>query len=339
MIEQAQRHKKIKAVGLLSGGLDSTLAARIVSDLGAEVHAVYFSMPWGCCNKTKAFETAERLGIKFVPLQLDERYLEVIRKPKHGYGTALNPCVDCRIHMFSRARQYMDSIGAECVFTGEVLGQRPMSQMRHSMRKIEKETGLEGRLLRPLCARLLDPTIPEQEGKIDRDRLLSLSGRSRKDQMRLAEEFGIEDYLPPAGGCLLTDKNFARRMEDTLKHGYRNFRETIALKWGRHFRLNENFKVFLGRDESENHSLKTYAHSDDWIMELPDKKGPTAVLKGYDPDESIFSTAAGLIRHYSRHRDNAAPVEVEYWPAREKKSIRTIRSARLSRDKVLGMKI
>ena len=309
--------KTIKAVGLISGGLDSTLAARIIKDLGVEVHSLYFAMPWGCCDKGKAQAAADNLGIPLVVLQLDERYLKIVEKPKHGYGSALNPCVDCRIHMFSRARQYMESISADFVFTGEVLGQRQMSQMKHSLKWVEEGSGLKGRLLRPLCAQLLESTIPEQEGLIDRVKLLNISGRSRQEQIKLAESFDIRDYPNPAGVCLLTDKNFARRIKDTFKHGYRNFRETIALKWGRHFRLNENFKVILGRDAEENQALKAYAHPDDTIMEIPDKIGPTLILKGYNPSEEILALCAGLIQKYSKHKENLNPISVEYCLAKE----------------------
>src|SRR3989338_5493822 len=204
--------KRVKAVGLISGGLDSALAAKVIKDLGAEVYGVYFAMPWGCCDKGKAQSTADQLGINFIVLQLDERYLEMVRNPKHGYGSALNPCVDCRIHMFSRAGQYMRSIEADFIFTGEVLGQRPMSQMHKSMKWIEEGTGLVGRLVRPLCAQLLEPTIPEKEGLIDRTKMLKISGRSRAEQLQLAERHEIKDYSPTGGGCLLTDTHFANRM-------------------------------------------------------------------------------------------------------------------------------
>jgi hypothetical protein len=205
--------------------------------------------------------------------------------------------------------------------------------MRRSMRTIEQESGLEGRLLRPLCAQLLDPTIPEKEGRIDREKLLAFSGRSRREQMEMAEGFGITDYLPPAGGCLLTDKNFARRMKDTLQYGYRNFRETIALKWGRHFRLSENFKAVLGRDENENLSLVAYAHPDDHILELPDRGGPTLILKGLNPDEHTLGIAAGLIQRYSRFRENT-PMDVECRPANDTATIRRIRAVLLPEDKI-----
>jgi len=330
--------RSIKAVGLLSGGLDSTLAARIIRDLGIEVHGLYFAMPWGCCDKSKAQGAAESLGIRFMVLQLDERYLEVVKNPRHGYGSALNPCVDCRVHMFSRAQKYMSAVGAEFVFTGEVLGQRPMSQMRQSMKIIEKESSLEGRLLRPLSAHFLEPTIPEQEGLVDRNKLLDLSGRSRSRQIELASHYGITDYLPPAGGCLLTDKNFAQRMKDTFQHGYRNFRETIALKWGRHFRISDDFKAVLGRDEEENTSLRAYAHPDDHLFELPDKRGPTLILKGYFPSEDILKIAAGLIQRFSRHKEEDS-VEVDYWLARDQNRICRIHSRRLSEEEIARMQI
>ncbi len=330
--------RKIKAVGLISGGLDSTVAAKVVKDLGVEVHGVYFSMPWGCCDKVKAQTAAHHIGIPLVVLQLDERYLEVVKKPKYGYGSALNPCVDCRIHMFSRAGQYMQAIGADFVFSGEVLGQRPMSQLRHSMKWIEKDSGLEGRLLRPLCAQYLDPTIPETEGLIDRSKLLNISGRSRREQMDMAEKFGITDYPAPAGGCLLTDENFARRMKDTFQFGYRDFRETIALKWGRHFRINPDFKVVLGRDEVENDSLMSYAHMDDYILRLPDEAGPTLVLKGSAPSEDVLAVAAGFIQNFSRYK-NQPPQQMHCWPVRDKNEMRTVTAKILDAVQIESMRI
>jgi tRNA U34 2-thiouridine synthase MnmA/TrmU len=322
-IEFPSQKKQVKAVGLISGGLDSTLAAKIMSDLGIDVHGVYFSMPWGCCDKEKASAAAQCLGIKFIVLQLDERYLEMVKKPKYGYGAALNPCVDCRIHMFSRAAQYMRHIGADFVFTGEVLGQRPMSQMRHSMQQIERGAGLAGRLLRPLCAQLLEPTIPEKEGLVPRDQLLQMNGRSRRPQMDLADDYHITEYNQPAGGCLLTNHDFAKRMRDTLNHGYRNFRETISLKWGRHFRINDDFKAIAGRDAEENESLIRYAHQDDHILEFPDRHGPTVILKGYNPTPHILSLAAGLLQYFSRYK-NDSPRAVQCWPAADHNDIRSI---------------
>lgn len=334
----ASSKRTVKAVGLMSGGLDSTLAARVVRDLEVEVHGVYFAMPWGCCDKTKALEACQNLGISFMTLQLDERYLKIVESPKFGYGTAMNPCVDCRIHMFSRARQYMESIQADFVFTGEILGQRPMSQLKNSMATIEKHTGLAGRLLRPLCAQFLDPTIAEQQGLIDRNKLLSISGRSRKPQMEMAEDYGIKDYLPPAGGCLLTDKNFANRMKDVFKHGYRDFRETIILKHGRHFRISERFKAILGRNEEENEALIRHAHVDDFVFQLEDGRGPTLILKGNQPDGEILSAAAGLVVKFSRHQ-NSESKNVFFWPIRNKTDVKSVSSGLLTDGQVEAMKI
>jgi tRNA U34 2-thiouridine synthase MnmA/TrmU len=330
--------RRIKAVGLISGGLDSIIAAKIVKDLGVEVHGVYFAMPWGCCDKTKAMEAALSIGISFITLQLDERYLKIVEKPKYGYGTALNPCVDCRIHMFSRAAQYMKHIQADFVFTGEVLGQRPMSQMLPRLKRIEEQSGLQGRLLRPLSAQLLEPTIPEQEGLIDRSKLLNLSGRSRKEQLSLAEKNNITEFNPPAGGCLLTDHNFARRMKDTFQYGYRNFRETIALKWGRHFRFNKDYKMIIGRDEEENISLIRYAHKDDLIMQLADQLGPTLILKGVNPTEEILQTAAGLIQKFSRYKDAPAQ-EIIYWPINNKNHIQRVLAKKIPDSQLEEMKV
>jgi tRNA U34 2-thiouridine synthase MnmA/TrmU len=322
----------------MSGGLDSTLAAKLIKDQGIDVYGVYFAMPWGCCDKTSAMEAAQSIGIKFITLQLDERYLEIVRNPVHGYGRALNPCVDCRIHMFSRAAQYMRHIKAEFVFTGEVLGQRPMSQKRKPMKSIEEMTGLTGRLLRPLCAQRMEPTIPEQEGLVNREKLLNITGRSRHEQYQLAREYNITKFSAPAGGCLLTDQNFARRMKDTLDHGYRNFRETIALKWGRHYRFNENFKVILGRDEEENSGLVRYAHPDDILMKLPNDDGPTALIKGANPPEEILKQAAYLIQHFSKYKTLDA-VTTHYWQAKDKNRIYPIRSLTLTEEQMQTMYI
>lgn len=327
-----------RAVGLMSGGLDSTLAALVMRDLGVEVYGLCFALPWGCCSKDVALEAARSLGIKFMVFQLDESYLETIKNPKYGRGRAFNPCVDCRIHMFSRARRYMEQIGADFVFTGEVLGQRPMSQLRHSLGTIEKDSGLQGRLLRPLSAQLLEPTIPEQEGLIDRARLLSISGRGRKDQMQFAEEGGIKNYPTPAGGCLLTDKHFSSKMEDLLKYGYRNFREAITLKWGRHFRLNSEFKVILGRNEEENEMLKRFSHDHDIVMELADRRGPTVILKGNNPSREILEQAAGFLKFYSRHRQDPA-VEVEVHTVSKPHEIQKIMAAQISEATIQSLQI
>ncbi|MCA9403470.1 MAG: tRNA 4-thiouridine(8) synthase ThiI [Candidatus Omnitrophica bacterium] len=327
-----------KGVGLISGGLDSTLAAKVMKDLGVDVYGVFFAMPWGCCDKAFATAAAHSIGIKFITLQLDERYLEIVRNPRFGRGTAMNPCIDCRIHMFTRAAQYMRHIGADFVFTGEVIGQRPMSQRREAMRLIEEHTGLQGKLLRPLSAQFLDPTDVEREGLVDRDRLLSLNGRSRKEQLDMAEKFNLQGYSSPAGGCLLTDDNFSRRIKDTFRYGYRNFRETISLKWGRHYRLNKDFKCIAGRDKEENDGLLHFAHPDDIIMQLPDNLGPTLILKGPSADATILALCAGIVQRFSKYKDHP-PVEACYWTARNRNDIHTIRAVKPSEEELDRYKV
>lgn len=330
--------EKPKAVGLISGGLDSILAAKVIKDLGFDVHGLYFGMPWGCGNMDKALAMTGSLGIKLTVIHLGENYLEVVKKPKHGYGSALNPCVDCKIHMLTRARQYMNDIGAAFVFTGEVLGQRPMSQLKHSLAIIEKESGLTGRLLRPLTAQVLEPTIPEREGIIDRTKLLSFSGRSRKAQIALAEKYGIKDYLQPSGGCLLTDQNFARRMKDAFEHGHRDLNDIANLKWGRHFRISDSFKVVLGRDEPENNILRRNAHQEDYIVEIADKAGPTAILKGNNPNEDILKVTGGLLQKFSKNNDLPS-VEINYWQVNHKDVVSHIQAVPLTEEQIEGMRI
>ncbi len=338
MIQHNTPQNPPKGVGLISGGLDSTLAAKVMKDLGVDVYGVFFAMPWGCCDKAYAIEAARSIGIKFITLQLDERYLEIVRKPRFGRGTAMNPCVDCRIHMFARAAQYMRHIGADFVFTGEVLGQRPMSQRREAMRLIEEHTGLQGKLLRPLCASHMEPTDVERRGLIDREHLLDLSGRSRKAQFAMAEKFELQGYSSPAGGCLLTDENFSKRIKDTFRYGYRNFRETISLKWGRHFRLSKEFKCIAGRDKAENESLIRFAHPDDIVMQLPDNLGPTLILKGDKPGKDMLEICAGIIQRFSKYKDNL-PVDVHYWGARQRNDVHTIRAVKVTEAQLERYKV
>ena len=270
-----------RAVVLLSGGLDSTLAARLMLEQGIELHGIYFSMLWGCCDKTKALASADELGIPLMVYKVQEDYIQIIRRPKYGYGTQLNPCVDCRIYMFTLARKYMEEIGASFVVTGEVFGQRPMSQMRRSLRIIEADAGLEGRLLRPLSARLLEPTLPEVMGIVDRGKLLAISGRSRREQVALANARGITSYTQPAGGCLLTDAEFATKVKDLLAHDERpGAWDMELLTIGRHVRLTPTTKVILGRNAVENGLLEVYHRPDRTTLVVPQFAGPSALVIG-----------------------------------------------------------
>ncbi len=305
--------KTIKAVGLVSGGLDSSLAAAVVRELGVEVYGMFFVLPWKCGKLDHARTVASGLGI---PLKIEpcrEDFIDMIRNARYGYGAGLNPCVDCHLFMIRKAAAYMRSLEADFVFTGEVLGQRPLSQLKNSLRIIDEQSGLQGRLLRPLSAKMLEPTIPEKEGLIDREKLYALSGRSRKEQFRMADALHVKGFAQPAGGCLLTEPHFGRRLKDLFQYGYRAWNDLIMLEWGRHFRITKDFKAIVGRDERENVELTAHAHPRDYILEITADPGPTVILQGIDPhsepSEEVLATAAALLRRYSRNKDkNAASI-------------------------------
>jgi len=293
---------KVKAVCLLSGGLDSILACRVIQDQGVQVFGLNFVSPFCTCTKKgcrhEARRAAEQLGIPLKVVAKGEEYIKMIKKPKHGYGSAMNPCIDCRIFIFTRAKDYMEEIGAQFVFTGEVLGERPMSQHLQALKLIERESGLQGRVLRPLSAKLLEPTIPEMEGLIDRQKLLAIQGRSRKPQIALAENYGIKDYPCPAGGCLLTEKNFALRLKDAFAHSEDSLRDMKLLKVGRHFRLPSGRKVVVGRNELENRALINLVDASDVVIEPVDVAGPVVVVwRGGNEDD--VQIAARLCARYS----------------------------------------
>ncbi len=309
-----------KAVALLSGGLDSTLAVKMMIDQGIEVHALNFTSAFCTCTsssskgsgeprgcKSESRRVAEEFGIPIKVIVKGPEYIDIIRKPAHGHGKGLNPCVDCRIYIFVAAKKYMAEIGASFIITGEVIGQRPMSQRRDSMRLIEEESGLTGLVLRPLCAGHLEPTIPEKTGLVDRARLLSVSGRSRKPQIALAEELDVNDYPCPAGGCLLTDKIFSKKVGDLLEHNpVVEARDLALLKVGRHFRYNGS-KVIVGRDERDNAKLKALAGPADMLVEPVEFPGPVAVVTK-DTGSGPRDFAGRLVLRYASGKDNGKRV-------------------------------
>ena len=295
----------MKAVGLLSGGLDSTVAIQLMLDQGIEVSAFNVVTSFCCCtpreSSCSAAQSAVRqLGIDLRVINVTDEFLPVVANPKHGHGSGMNPCLDCRILMFRKAREYMDEIGASFAVTGEVLGQRPMSQRRDAMRLIDRESGLEGYVLRPLSAALLEPTVPEEKGWVDRDRLLALSGRSRKPQMELAENMGLRDYPCPAGGCLLTDPVFAGRVRDLLENaGELRLEDIGLLKLGRHFRLNPKAKAAVGRDQDENHQLGNLLRDGDYALEVSGQPGPLTLVRGEVGDDEL-AVAASITSRYGK---------------------------------------
>jgi tRNA U34 2-thiouridine synthase MnmA/TrmU len=240
----------------------------------------------------------------------------MVKHPKHGYGVAANPCIDCRIFMLNKAKEIARQEGAQIVFTGEVLGQRPMSQHRRTLDMIEKETGLRGRLLRPLSAQHLPPTIPEQEGLLDRGRLLSIEGRSRREQQRLARDMSIEDYPQPSGGCcFLADRNFGVRFHDLVREEEATGRkvtrdEIVLLKVGRHFRLSPRAKAVVGRDEGENSFLERF-RAGRWRVAALDHVGPVTIVAGEAAPDQIETTAAITARYCDGKREPAVRVRAE----------------------------
>lgn len=300
--------RRTKAIGLLSGGLDSRLAVKLLVDQDIEVEALsYLTLFCTCTSKNscrlEAKKAADDLRVPIKVVSTTAEFLEIIANPKHGYGKNMNPCIDCRLLMFRKAGDYMRETGASFVFTGEVVGERPMSQRLDAMRLIERESGLAGYILRPLSAKLLPLTIPEQEGLVDREKLLDIRGRSRKPQMALAEELGMQDYPCPAGGCLLTDADFSARLRDLLKHdGRLTVPQVKLLKRGRHFRLSPAAKAVVGRNQADNGKLELLARSGDWLMRAVECEGPVTVVRG-EPTDDDLELAGHLTARYSQGRD------------------------------------
>ncbi len=302
---------KVRCVALLSGGLDSTLAVKMMKDMGVEVKALAIKTPFcdfdcgkGCGFRVK--EVADALGVELKTVYLGEEYIEMLKRPKYGYGSGMNPCIDCRAMMYKLAKEYMEECSADFIVTGEVLNQRPMSQNMRALRIIERESNLEGKVLRPLSAKHLKPTEAEVKGLIRRDMLLGIKGRSRKVQMELARQLGL-DAPNAAGGCLLTDKQFARRVRDLLDHvSNPTLNDVELLKVGRHFRLCNDAKLVVGRNKDENELIQALMQDGDIMLEPKDVKGPKALLrynngKGDEGEgeEEVLALAASIVCRYS----------------------------------------
>ena len=291
-------------LGLISGGLDSLIACLVLKLQNIEVIGLNFKSPFCICDK--AYKNAEcglnlfydKLGIKTYFLQKEDDYLEVIKNPKFGYGKNLNPCIDCRIYILKKAKLFAEKINADFIFTGEVIDQRPKSQNLKALRIIEEESNLKGKLLRPLSALMLKPTILEEKGVIDRSKLLGIKGRSRKKQLELARSHGILNEYNACGGCLLTEKEFANRMRDYLKFNNNPTMDGVRLlKYGRHFRFN-GAKIIIGRNELENNFLVNLKGLNGILMEASNVKGPITLLQG-NIDAAVIKFAAKLTLRYS----------------------------------------
>jgi tRNA-specific 2-thiouridylase len=301
---------RVKAVSLLSGGLDSILATELIRKQGIEVVAFNVKTPFSIPKKdgtSEATEAAKQLKIPLKVAIVGKDYLQMLRNPKYGYGKNMNPCIDCKIFMLKKAKKYAKEIGADFLFTGEVLGERPKSQHGPALKIIEEEAGLKGKLLRPLSARLLSETAAEKKGFVDRNKLYRIQGRSRKPQFQLAREFGITSFPAPAGGCLLTCEEYTKKLSDLFANKKRiSIAEVALLRVGRHFRLGNN-KIIVGRNEAENKLLAVGKMSGDYSFELPDIVGPTSILQGPKTKKSI-ETAAKLTAFYSDAKTNEVKV-------------------------------
>lgn len=300
---------RIKAIGITSGGLDSILSALVLKEQGVEVTWLSFTTPF--FSSESAQKAARKLNIPILVRDITEPYLEMLKAPPAGYGKNMNPCMDCHALMFELAGAEMEKQGASFLFSGEVAGQRPKSQNKNSLRYVEKNSGYDGYILRPLSAKLLPETLPEKYGWVDREKLLGISGRSRSEQMALAERFGVTDYPSPAGGCFLTDANFSKRLLD-LMFIRKQFekRQLHLLKHGRHFRLDDRHKAIVGKTEADNNEiLKYYDRTCDVLIRHGSMPGPVVLMSGEAPAGAL-ETAARLCASYTKKTSPDEPTDI-----------------------------
>ena len=290
--------KKVRALGLSSGGLDSILSALVLQKQGIEVCWISFETPF--FSAEKAEKAAKFTGIDLIKKNITDFFLKMLKNPPGGYGKNMNPCRDCHAMMFNLAGEIMDIMGFDFLFSGEVAGQRPLSQTKSALGYVEKRSGYDGHIIRPLSARNLPETIFEKEGKVNREKLLNFSGRSRKPQIKLAREFGITDYPTPGGGCLLTDKSYSERLKDLFCHQDDVTHEDLhLLKYGRCIRLNRRTKVIIGRNKLDNENIMKYYHpKEDTLVTLKKIPGPLLIMKN-GTREDIFKAAA-ICASYSK---------------------------------------
>ncbi len=313
--------KKVKALGLCSGGLDSILSAIILKNQQIEVHWISFETPFFSADKAR--NAAKTVDIPIFIENITSTYIDLLKNPRCRFGKNMNPCTDCHTLMFQLAGRKMQQDGYDFLFSGEVLGQRPMSQVLSSLNYVEKHSGFAGYILRPLSAQRLKPTIAEINGWVDRDKLLDLSGRSRKPQIALAHEWGISDYPAPAGGCLLTDKGYSHRLRDLMQHQEDlNEEELHLLKYGRHLRLNDHVKIIVGRTQKENEQILFHWNSKrDMLLKTNHVPGPTAVIP-HGADRSFTLLGAAICAGYSKApNDRPAQVQITYHDEKEDLSV------------------
>lgn len=306
---------KIKAVALFSGGLDSILAVKLIQEQGIEVKGVNFKTPF--FGLDEALIATKGLDMDLEIIDITKEILGILENPIHGFGKNMNPCIDCHALMFKKAGEYMIKIGASFILSGEVLGERPMSQNRNSLSLIERESGLEGRILRPLSALLLPETIPEKEGLVNKNKLLNISGRSRKRQMELANKMDLNHYPSPAGGCKLTEPGFSKRLRDLFNQEKYSLEEIDLLKLGRHFRLNRDIKLVVGRNKEENERLKDFFQKGDFLFKAKNLKGPISLIKkGFKLNNDFIDKSCQITARYcDRNEEEDEEVYINYYSA------------------------
>ena len=309
--------EKKKVVALLSGGLDSQLAIKMMQEQGFDVSAVAIKTPF-CdfdCGRGCGFEIRERaddLNVNLKTVYLGDEYIEMLKHPKHGIGAGFNPCIDCRSMMFDAAKKHMEEIGAEFIISGEVLGQRPMSQHAPALRTIEKESDLVGKIVRPLSAALLPETDPEKNGLIKRENLGMIRGRTRRNQLDMAKKYGIENPPNAGGGCLLTEPQFGIKAKDLFSHTENpTINDIDLLKIGRHFRLDEETKFIVGRNKDENEMIKAIALPGDILLEAKDFVGPVSILRGSNAKEHLKFASSVTLRYSDAPNNEQAIVSIK----------------------------
>jgi tRNA-uridine 2-sulfurtransferase len=302
-----------KAISLLSGGLDSVLATRVIMDQGIDVIALHFTSPFSSRKEKErglqAVRAVSELGIGLIIKHKGSEFIDIVRSPKYGYGKNINPCIDCRIFMLRKTKEIMAEEQAGFVVTGEVLGQRPMSQRRDTIQIIEKASGLAGLIVRPLSAMHFLPSIPEQEGVLEREKLLDFTGRSRTPQYHLAEKYNLTEFGSPGGGCLLTDPIFTKKLKDLFEHDESlDMKDFELLSIGRHFRLRADTKLVVGRNEIENDKLISLWTAPYISFHPIGFRGPSAILKGAF-DNEIINAVANIMGYYGKNESPVISIE------------------------------
>jgi len=299
-------NREHKCLALFSGGLDSILAVKHMEKLGYTVIPVFFETPF--FEATPALKAAQSNGIDLQVINVMPEYLHVLKNPRYGYGKNMNPCVDCHGFMFRKAAEMMKEYRADFLISGEVLGQRPKSQRKDAMNAVAKLSGVKDLLVRPLCQRFLSDPLPIREGWVDKEELLDIQGRGRYRQIELAREYDVKEFQTPAGGCKLTDIKYSRKLKDLLEHDQINDYNIKFLNYGRHFRLNENTRLVVGRNMAENEHLSLMT-SDELVVKAVDYHGPLGIIcKDSDIDDTEIEMAARIVLRYNNKVDGESDV-------------------------------